>query len=160
MTTVIGIGLRAVFYRLILRMEGMAAIENLTDTLLVKQDSDPINFVAQCQIYGGTFQQFNVRKMQERGIEVRWILDPNNIGEAEKWQLPETALPGKRMIEVPGCWEAQGIGGPGDSLTVHATFTNQVNSAMVFPAIIQVPLPFSLSSSSANLSPAKGSRER
>ena len=60
---------------------GMAAIENLTDTLLVKQDSDPINFVAQCQIYGGTFQQFNVRKMQERGIEVRWILDPNNIDE-------------------------------------------------------------------------------
>jgi len=60
---------------------GMAAIENLTDTLLVKQGSDPINFVAQCQIYGGTFQQFNVRKMQERGIEVRWILDPNNIDE-------------------------------------------------------------------------------
>jgi O-acetylhomoserine/O-acetylserine sulfhydrylase-like pyridoxal-dependent enzyme len=60
---------------------GMAAIENLTDTLLVKQGSDPINFVAQCQIYGGTFQQFNVRKMQERGIEVRWILDPNNIAE-------------------------------------------------------------------------------
>ncbi|MBM3330963.1 O-acetylhomoserine aminocarboxypropyltransferase/cysteine synthase [candidate division WOR-3 bacterium] len=60
---------------------GMAAIENLTDTLLVKQGSDPINFVAQCQIYGGTFQQFNVRKMQERGIEVRWILDPNNLDE-------------------------------------------------------------------------------
>jgi O-acetylhomoserine/O-acetylserine sulfhydrylase-like pyridoxal-dependent enzyme len=60
---------------------GMAAIENLTDTLLVKQGNDPINFVAQCQIYGGTFQQFNVRKMQERGIEVRWILDPNNIDE-------------------------------------------------------------------------------
>jgi O-acetylhomoserine/O-acetylserine sulfhydrylase-like pyridoxal-dependent enzyme len=60
---------------------GMAAIENLTDTLLVKQGNDPINFVAQCQIYGGTFQQFNVRKMQERGIEVRWILDPNDIDE-------------------------------------------------------------------------------
>ncbi len=60
---------------------GMAAIENLTDTLLVRQGNDPINFVAQCQIYGGTFQQFNVRKMQERGIEVRWILDPNNIDE-------------------------------------------------------------------------------
>ena len=60
---------------------GMAAIENMSDTLLVKQGNDPINFVAQCQIYGGTFQQFNVRKMQERGIEVRWILDPNNIDE-------------------------------------------------------------------------------
>ena len=60
---------------------GMAAIENMSDTLLVKPGTDPINFVAQCQIYGGTFQQFNVRKMQERGIEVRWILDPNNIDE-------------------------------------------------------------------------------
>jgi len=60
---------------------GMAAIENLTDTLLVRQGDDPVNFVAQCQIYGGTFQQFNVRKMQERGIEVRWVLDPNDIDE-------------------------------------------------------------------------------
>jgi len=60
---------------------GMAAIENMSDTLLVRQGNEPINFVAQCQIYGGTFQQFNVRKMQERGIEVRWILDPNNIDE-------------------------------------------------------------------------------
>ncbi len=60
---------------------GMAAIENLTDTLLVRQGNDPVNFVAQCQIYGGTFQQFNVRKMQERGIEVRWILDPNDLDE-------------------------------------------------------------------------------
>jgi O-acetylhomoserine/O-acetylserine sulfhydrylase-like pyridoxal-dependent enzyme len=60
---------------------GMAAIENLTDTLLVRKADEPVNFVAQCQIYGGTFQQFNVRKMQERGIEVRWILDPNDIDE-------------------------------------------------------------------------------
>jgi len=60
---------------------GMAAIENLTDTLLVKQGNDPINFVATCQIYGGTYQQFNVRKMQERGIEVRWVLDSNNLDE-------------------------------------------------------------------------------
>jgi O-acetylhomoserine/O-acetylserine sulfhydrylase-like pyridoxal-dependent enzyme len=60
---------------------GMAAIENLTDTLLVKQGDRPINLVATCQIYGGTYQQFNVRKMQERGIEVRWVLDSNNLDE-------------------------------------------------------------------------------
>jgi len=60
---------------------GMAAIENLTDTLLVKLGNAPANFVAQSQIYGGTFQQFNVRKMQERGIEVRWISDPNDLNE-------------------------------------------------------------------------------
>ncbi len=63
---------------------GMAAIENVTDTLLVKLDSKPINFVSQCQIYGGTFQQFNVRKFQERGIEVRWVLEPDNIEEWRK----------------------------------------------------------------------------
>jgi len=60
---------------------GMAAIENVTDTLLVRQGAAPSNFVSACQIYGGTFQQFNVRKMQERGIEVRWVRDANNIDE-------------------------------------------------------------------------------
>ena len=47
-----------------------------------------------------------------------FAVDPKNIGEEQKWQLPETALPDKRAIEVPGCWEAQGIGGPGNSRTV------------------------------------------
>jgi len=60
---------------------GMAAIENLTDSLLVRRGDEPINFVATCQIYGGTFQQFNVRKMQERGIEARWVVDSGNIDE-------------------------------------------------------------------------------
>jgi len=32
-------------------------------------------------VYGGTFQQFGVRKMQDRGIEVRWVKDSNNIDE-------------------------------------------------------------------------------
>ena len=44
--------------------------------------------------------------------------DPNQIGEAQKWFEPATALPGKQSIQVPGCWEAQGIGGPGLSPTV------------------------------------------
>jgi O-acetylhomoserine/O-acetylserine sulfhydrylase-like pyridoxal-dependent enzyme len=60
---------------------GMACIENVTDTLLVKKGNDPINFVATCRIYGGSYQQFNVRKMQERGIEVRWIVDSMNMDE-------------------------------------------------------------------------------
>jgi len=63
---------------------GMAAIENVTDTLLVRLGNEPINFVSQCQIYGGTFQQFNVRKFQERGIEVRWVLKPEDINEWRK----------------------------------------------------------------------------
>ncbi|MEO0051840.1 MAG: PLP-dependent transferase [candidate division WOR-3 bacterium] len=63
---------------------GMAAIENVTDTLLVRLGDEPPNFVSQCQIYGGTFQQFNVRKFQERGIEVRWVLKPEDVNEWRK----------------------------------------------------------------------------
>ncbi|MEN9978981.1 MAG: PLP-dependent transferase [candidate division WOR-3 bacterium] len=63
---------------------GMAAIENVTDTLLVRLGNEPPNFVSQCQIYGGTFQQFNVRKFQERGIEVRWVLKPEDVNEWRK----------------------------------------------------------------------------
>ena len=44
--------------------------------------------------------------------------DPQKIGEAQHWFDPGTALPGKQSIQVPGCWEAQGIGGPGLSTTV------------------------------------------
>lgn len=63
---------------------GLAAIASATDPLLVKltdKADEPINFVSSCQIYGGTFQQFSVRKMQERGIECRWVIDANNIDE-------------------------------------------------------------------------------
>lgn len=66
---------------------GMSAIVSATDPLLVKltgQPAEPINFVATCQVYGGTFQHFNVRKMQERGIEVRWVKNSNDLNE---WKL-------------------------------------------------------------------------
>ncbi len=63
---------------------GLAAIASATDPFLVKltrKADEAINFVSSCQIYGGTFQQFNIRKMQERGIECRWVVDPNNVDE-------------------------------------------------------------------------------
>ena len=62
---------------------GMSAIAMATDAFLVKQKSGPekINFVSSIQLYGGTFQNFNVRKKQERGVEVRWVLHPGNIQE-------------------------------------------------------------------------------
>ncbi len=64
---------------------GMAAIAMATDAFLVKQKSGPekINFVSAVQLYGGTFQNFNVRKGQERGIEVRWVLHPDDV---EEWK--------------------------------------------------------------------------
>jgi len=43
--------------------------------------------------------------------------DPNGVGEGQKWFLPKTALPGKVSIQVPACWEAQGVGGPGRTTT-------------------------------------------
>jgi O-acetylhomoserine/O-acetylserine sulfhydrylase-like pyridoxal-dependent enzyme len=64
---------------------GMGAIMAATDPLLVKQKDGPerINFVSCVQVYGGTFQQFALRKMKERGIECRWVLHPWDM---EDWK--------------------------------------------------------------------------
>ena len=40
--------------------------------------AEQINFVSAAQVYGGTFQLFNLR-MAERGAQVRWVTEP--------WQL-------------------------------------------------------------------------
>jgi O-acetylhomoserine/O-acetylserine sulfhydrylase-like pyridoxal-dependent enzyme len=62
---------------------GMSAIVLAADALLVKQKDGPerINFVSSIQLYGGTYQHFAVRKMKERGIEVRWVLHSNDMQE-------------------------------------------------------------------------------
>jgi O-acetylhomoserine/O-acetylserine sulfhydrylase-like pyridoxal-dependent enzyme len=64
---------------------GMSALMLAVDCFLVKQKEGPekINFVSSIQIYGGTFQHFSVRKMQERGIEVRWVHHPLDL---EEWE--------------------------------------------------------------------------
>ena len=65
---------------------GMAAVRVATDPFLSKDDNLPApNFVACAKVYGGTFQQFWVRRWQETGIEVRWIHNPFDLNEwAEK----------------------------------------------------------------------------
>ena len=61
---------------------GMSAIRTATDPFLVKDDSlPPMNIVSSAKIYGGTFQQFSIRRFQEQGIEVRWVTDPTNHDE-------------------------------------------------------------------------------
>ncbi len=62
---------------------GMSAIMTAVQPFLKVQDtpSEPRNFVATAQCYGGTFQQFNIRLMQERGIECRWVMDATNLDE-------------------------------------------------------------------------------
>jgi len=63
---------------------GMGAIAMAVDQFLVKQkDGEKINFVTSCRLYGGTFQQFNLRKGKERGIDVRWIVQPDDL---EEWK--------------------------------------------------------------------------
>ena len=61
---------------------GMAAIKTATDAFLIKDDSlPPMNFVTSAKLYGGTFQQFSVRRYKEQGIEVRWICNPYDLNE-------------------------------------------------------------------------------
>ncbi len=61
---------------------GMSAIRTATDPFLAKMDElPPPNIVASAKVYGGTFQQFWVRRFQEQGIEVRWIRDSQNVLE-------------------------------------------------------------------------------
>ena len=65
---------------------GMAAIMSATEPFLAVDPQHPErkpNFVATCQVYGGTFQQFAVRRHQERGLECRWIVDSRNLAEWE-----------------------------------------------------------------------------
>jgi len=61
---------------------GMSAIRTATDPFLVKDEKFPNpNIVASAKVYGGTFQQFWVRRFGEQGVEVRWIKDPLNLDE-------------------------------------------------------------------------------
>lgn len=66
---------------------GMAAIQSTVDPFLVddpRKPGGPKNFVATCQVYGGTFQQFAIRKEKERGIEWRKIQNPIDLDEWER----------------------------------------------------------------------------
>lgn len=63
---------------------GMAAIMTAVQPFLVHKHQhvhEERNFLATAQCYGGTFQQFNVRLMEERGIECRWIQNPSDVNE-------------------------------------------------------------------------------
>lgn len=64
---------------------GMAAIMTAVQPFLqaTEKSSQQLNFVATAQCYGGTFQQFVVRLMQERNIDCRWVINAENFDE---WQ--------------------------------------------------------------------------
>ncbi len=60
---------------------GMAAIKQAIEPLLALSGApgEAVNFVSAAQVYGGTFQLFNVR-MRERGAAVRWVTEPWETG--------------------------------------------------------------------------------
>lgn len=61
---------------------GMAAIFMATQPFL-EVNGQPINIVASAKCYGGTFMLFSQRYAVERGVEVRWVRDPLDVGEWE-----------------------------------------------------------------------------
>lgn len=66
---------------------GLSAIKQAIEPLLAVNapggSIGPVNFVSSAQIYGGTFQLFNLR-MAERGARVRWVYQPGNLTEWEQ----------------------------------------------------------------------------
>lgn len=65
---------------------GMSAIMSACDPFLAvdpESPDAPVNFVATCKVYGGTFQQFGIRKHNERNIEWRKIVNSNDM---EEWE--------------------------------------------------------------------------
>ena len=63
---------------------GMSAIRTATDPFLVVDKNYPKpNIVTSAKVYGGTFQQFSVRRGIEQGVEVRWVKESTNNAEWE-----------------------------------------------------------------------------
>ncbi|NQV14734.1 aminotransferase class V-fold PLP-dependent enzyme [bacterium] len=61
---------------------GMAAIRTATDPFLIKNTELPNpNIVVSAKVYGGTFQQFWVRRHKEEGLDVRWVTNPMDIND-------------------------------------------------------------------------------
>jgi O-acetylhomoserine/O-acetylserine sulfhydrylase-like pyridoxal-dependent enzyme len=81
---------------------GMAAIQSACDPFLVVDGDKPINFVATAQVYGGTYQQFSVRKDLEKNVEWRKVKNSNDISEWEKLIDENTRFLYGEMPSNPG----------------------------------------------------------
>ncbi len=84
---------------------GMAAIQSAVDAFLVQDPKRPgakMNFVATTQVYGGTFQQFAMRKDKERNIEWRKVVNSNNMEEWESQIDENTRFLYGEMPSNPG----------------------------------------------------------
>ena len=84
---------------------GMSAIYSAVEPFLRVDPDDPnrpINFVATSQVYGGTFQQFNIRKDEERNIEWHKVVNSNSIEEWESLIDENTRFLYGEMPSNPG----------------------------------------------------------
>lgn len=84
---------------------GMAAIQTAVDQFLLpdpKNPSAPVNFVATTQVYGGTFQQFAIRKDEERGVEWRKVAHSHDLKEWESLIDENTRFLYGEMPSNPG----------------------------------------------------------
>jgi len=84
---------------------GMAAIQSAVDPFLVvdpRKPGAPMNFVATTQLYGGTFQQFSMRKHLERNVEWRKVIHSTDLAEWESLIDDNTRFLYGEMPSNPG----------------------------------------------------------
>lgn len=84
---------------------GMAAIFSACEPFLSvdpKRADAPMNFVATCQVYGGTFQQFAIRKHEEKACEWRKVINSADISEWENMIDENTRFLYGEMPSNPG----------------------------------------------------------
>jgi O-acetylhomoserine/O-acetylserine sulfhydrylase-like pyridoxal-dependent enzyme len=84
---------------------GMAAIQSAVDPFLVadpKNPGGPMNFVATTQVYGGTYQQFSMRKDLERRVEWRKVVHSTDLSEWESLIDENTRFLYGEMPSNPG----------------------------------------------------------
>jgi O-acetylhomoserine/O-acetylserine sulfhydrylase-like pyridoxal-dependent enzyme len=115
---------------------GMAAIKQAVEPLLVLDAAHPqeINFIASAQVYGGTFQLFNVR-LKERGAKVRWVSQPWKIEEWEKLVDRQTRFLYTEMPSNPqlACSDLQALAKLAHSFQIPLI----VDSTIATPALLR-----------------------
>ena len=91
---------------------GMAAIKQAVEPLLDLHGAGDggINFVSSAQVYGGTYQLFNLR-MKERGARVRWVTEPWDIKNWEKLADDQTRFFYGEMPSNPqqACFDIEAV---------------------------------------------------
>lgn len=91
---------------------GMSAIKQAVEPLVAQSEGKTggINFVSAAQVYGGTFQLFDLR-MRARGASVRWVTEPWDLAAWEPHIDDETRFLYAEMPSNPqqACFEVAGL---------------------------------------------------